>query len=85
MKKLTLLVLTTALLGSAGLLRGAGERPFNGNDLTGWKARAQDTTKSQWKVGTAKVSAADPKLLTVSPGGHELINDTQGHGQSLDL
>jgi len=86
MKKLTVLVATTALLlGSIGLLLGATEKPFNGKDLTGWKARAEGTTKSQWKVGSAKPSATDPKLLTVSPGGRELINDTQGHGQSLDL
>ena len=85
MKKLTLLVVTTALLASTGLLFGATAEPFNGKDLTGWKARADGTTASQWKVGSAKPSATDPKLLTVSPGGHELINDTKGHGQSLDL
>ena len=85
MKELTTLVLATAVLGSTGLLFGATVEPFNGKDLTGWKARAEGNTASQWKVGSAKPSATDPKVLTVTPGGHELINDTKGHGQSLDL
>ena len=85
MKRLTSLVVTTALFGSAGLLVGATVKPFNGKDLTGWKARAEGNTVSQWTVGSAKPSAANPKILTVEPTGHELINDTKGHGQSLDL
>jgi hypothetical protein len=85
MTKLTALVVAAAVLGSSSLLFGATDRPFNGKDLTGWKAYAAGTTASQWKVGSAKPSAADPKVLSVSPGGHELINDTKGHGQSLDL
>ena len=37
------------------------------------------------KSAARNSSTTDPKLLSVSPGGHELINDTKGHGQSLDL
>jgi hypothetical protein len=85
MKLLTPLVITAALLASTGLLPGATTQPFNGKDLTGWKPRPEGATQSQWKVGAAKISATDPKLLTVTPGGQELINDTKGHGQSLDL
>jgi hypothetical protein len=85
MKKLTLLIVTTIVLSSTGLLWSAATQPFNGKDLTGWKARPDGNTASQWKVGSARPSPADPKVLTVSPRGHELINDTKGHGQSLDL
>jgi len=85
MKKLTRLVVTVVVLGSTGLLLGAAAKPFDGKDLTGWKTRPEGNTASQWKVGSAKPSTADPKVLTVTPGGHELINNTKGHGQSLDL
>ena len=85
MKKLAQMVVTVLVLGSTSLLLGDTAKPFNGKDLTGWKARAEGNTPSQWKVGSAEPSAADPKVLNVKPRGHELINDTRGHGQSLDL
>jgi hypothetical protein len=85
MTKLTSLVITATLLASTGLLPGAAAEPFNGKDLTGWIARPDGATRSQWKVGAAKPSATDPKHFTVTPGGHDLVNDTKGHGQSLDL
>ncbi len=85
MRTRTLLIITTAVLGSTSLLFGAVSKPFNGKDLTGWKARTEGNTPSQWKVGRAVPSPTNPKVLAVTPGGHELINDTQGHGQSLDL
>jgi len=52
-------------------------KPFNGKDLTGWKAKAPGG-----KVG---VDPADPKLLSVKPDGDELVNATVGHGKSYDL
>ncbi len=65
---------------------GAGVvEPFNGKNLDGWKPKPEGNTTSQWVVGAAKVDPANPKLLVVTPGGHELINHTKGHGQSLDL
>ena len=85
MTRLASLVVAIAVICSSGLLFGAAERPFNGKDLTGWKIRPEGAAASQWKVGTATPSATDPKLLTVQPDGQELINDTKGHGQSLDL
>lgn len=85
MRTSTLLIVTTTVLGSASLLFGAASKPFNGKDLTGWKARAEGNTPSQWKVGRAKPCPTNPKVLAVAPGGRELINDTKGHGQSLDL
>lgn len=81
------LLLAVATLGSAALCAAASAqtiRPFNGKDLTGWKAKPGDG-KSAWRVGTAKPAPQDPKRFTVTPGGKELINDTAGHGQSLDL
>lgn len=45
--------------------------PFNGKDLTGWKAKGQN---SFWTVGTARLNPADPKTFVVEPGGSELVN-----------
>jgi hypothetical protein len=62
----------------------APSTPFNGRNLEGWKTKPGEG-KSAWCVGAAKLDSADPKRFTVSPQGHELINNTAGHGQSLDL
>ncbi len=59
--------------------------PFDGKSLQGWKAKAEGASKSQWLVGAAKPDTADPKKLAVTPGGHELVNNTPAHGKSLDL
>jgi hypothetical protein len=85
MKTSVFLVIVAVGLGATCRLPGETSRPFNGKDLTGWKARAEGNPPSQWKVGRAKLSPANPRELAVTPGGHELINDTRGHGQSLDL
>jgi hypothetical protein len=69
-------------------LAGAADepvKPFNNKNLAGWKPRPEGTTKSQWVVGSASIDPADQKKLKVTPGGNELINKTDGHGQSLDL
>lgn len=58
--------------------------PFNGRDLQGWKVQSGDG-KNLWRVGQAKLDPRDPKRYAVAPQGNELINDTPGHGQSLDL
>ena len=55
--------------------------PFNGKDLTGWKASGAH----KWIVGQARQSAAHPDQLETTPQGQELINVVSGHGQSLDL
>lgn len=83
--------MTVAAVG-AGLLVGevalrAAEGvilPFNGQDLAGWKAKPEGKSVSQWRVGTAKPDPANPKRFVVTAGG-ELINDTEGHGKSLDF
>ncbi len=59
--------------------------PFNGKNLDGWKVKTNPTVKSQWMVGSAQPSPAEPKKFTVSPQGNQLINNTTGHGQSVDI
>lgn len=58
--------------------------PFNGKNLDGWKTKP-GKGKNEWCVGTARLDPADPKKFAVSPEGNELINNTVGHGNSLDL
>jgi hypothetical protein len=48
------------------------DSPFNGKDLTGWKAKHPD--KGKWVVGAAAIDAKNPSKLTVTTAGHELIN-----------
>lgn len=77
--------LAGALLGCPLLQAAEGVlTPFNGKDLTGWKAKPEGKSVSKWKVGTAKPDAANPKKFAVSAGA-DLINDTEGHGKSLDF
>lgn len=59
--------------------------PFNGKDLTGWKAKPQGKSTSQWTVGTATLDPANPRLLKVAPGGSELVNNIPNQGHSLDF
>lgn len=88
--KLVLTAVAAAVLGVLVTLpsfaQGIGTvQPFNGQSLDGWKPKVEGNTKSQWVVGSAKVDPANPKKLAVTPGGHELVNNTSGHGESLDL
>ena len=81
--------LCAALLAAAAFTASAADTPrflypFNGESLAGWTAKPGEG-KSCWKVGTARVSPTDPKQLEVAPGGKELVNQSPGHGQSLDL
>ncbi len=78
-----------AVLAMAGILAGCAgvektAMPFNGKDLAGWKI-AGDVTKSKWSVGTAAVSAADPKLLVVKSGGTEMVNAPAKFGEGMDI
>ncbi|MBN2449531.1 MAG: DUF1080 domain-containing protein [Lentisphaeria bacterium] len=58
--------------------------PFNGRDLEGWRTKRPGDPAS-WCVGSAALDPQDPRRFTVTPGGSELINNTEGHGKSLDL
>jgi hypothetical protein len=49
------------------------KEPFNGKDLSGWKTKAP-ASKSQWKVGTAKLLANHPDKIDFSSEGSELVN-----------
>jgi predicted Ser/Thr protein kinase len=55
-------------------------RPFNGRDLSGWKAKG-DPGWSLWAVGRAILDKGDPRRLAFSAGEGELVNK----GKSVDL
>jgi hypothetical protein len=75
----------TVLAGSLAVQAQPGViQPFNGKNLDGWKPKQEGSAKSLWVVGSAKPDPANPKQLLVTPGGHELINQTPAHGKSLD-
>jgi len=59
-------------------------RPFNGQNLEGWKNRRGDG-RNLWKAGSATLDARDRKLLAYEAGGRQLINLAPGHGAGLDL
>jgi hypothetical protein len=65
--------LAAAALGTVVLAAHAADpvQPFNGTDLTGWKAKGQN---SFWTVGAARPNPADPKTFVVDPAGNELVN-----------
>jgi len=83
-RTLSLAALVVALSLSAAWAAEGAMTPFNGKNLDGWKVKGPEA-KSAWKVGTAKLHPDDPKRFQVEEGGSELINDTVGHGKSLDL
>jgi hypothetical protein len=78
------IVLSAAVAAQAAECACKAAEPFNGMCLAGWKTKKAGDTAA-WCVGTAKPDAADPSRFTVSTEGHELINNTTGHGKSLDL
>ena len=85
--KLDFALFTATVLASLAATAFAADtiEPFNGKNLDGWKAKPEGNTASQWVVGSAKPDPANPKQFQVTPGGQELINNTAGHGKSLDL
>ncbi|MCY3022504.1 MAG: DUF1080 domain-containing protein [Planctomycetota bacterium] len=83
----TIALLCAVAVALCGLVRAedaAVDEPFNGKDLTGWKLRG-DAAKSGWKVGKAALDPAEPKHLTCSEGGTEMVNVVKGHGQGVDI
>jgi hypothetical protein len=49
------------------------KEPFNGKDLSGWKTK-EPASRSQWKVGTAKLLANHPDMIDFAAEGSELVN-----------
>jgi hypothetical protein len=81
----TAAAILSGVLLAASAARAQTIEPFNGKNLDGWKAKPEGQAKSEWVVGTARPDPASPKKFIVTPGGNELINNTPGHGKSLDL
>lgn len=69
---------------SANLL--AGDKPFNGKDLSGWKFKAKGDLMQKWKVGAPVLVKDNPKALAIGDSkAVALVNVVGGHGQSLDI
>jgi hypothetical protein len=77
------MAVSSLVLGLAGAALAAdAASPFNGKDLSGWKAKSDDGKSGEWTVGTASLDPKDPRELAVDPKGTELVN-RKGH--SVDL
>jgi hypothetical protein len=75
-----LLAASTAVAQDANVIR-----PFNRENLNGWKLKGDNQEKSKWVVGKASVDPGDPGKLKVDPltgQGAELIN-AQGGGVDI--
>ncbi len=58
---------------------------FNGKSLDDWTVKGNDPDKSKWEVGTAKMSAENPKMLVSTGASGEMINLAAKHGDSIDI
>jgi hypothetical protein len=74
-------MLTVAAVVAMCGARSDAAEPFNGTNLDGWKTKLNKGSH-HWTVGSATLSAADARLFSVSPQGHELIN-AHAHGQDI--
>jgi hypothetical protein len=79
-----LCAVAVALCGLARAGDAAVIEPFNGKDLTGWKAKGPEA-KNKWKVGKASLDPANPAHLVCTEGGNELVNVVSKHGDGLDF
>ena len=59
-------------------------QPFNGKSLDGWKTKPGKGVNA-WCVGAARLDPDNPKKFVFALDGDEMINNTEGHGKSLDL
>ena len=57
---------------------------FDGKSLDDWQFKGS-SDKSKWKVGVAKMSPEDPKMLVNEGGTGEMINLAAKHGDSIDI
>ncbi len=76
------IVVVICTLGLAASAARAADpiEPFNGKDLTGWKAKHADN--SHWAAGTASLNPQNPGELKLAAGSGELVN-TKGGGSDL--
>lgn len=83
LKSFACLIVASAVLalGLQAMAADSCVKPFNEKDTTGWKVRGK-AEQSKWVVGAAKLKAAKPTELEVTPGGKELVNAV---AHSLDL
>ncbi len=81
------LALASIIALSLGSPLFAGDAPFNGKDLSGWKFKARkDIQGPKWQVGTPVLGKDNPVALEVVKGpSTALVNVVSGHGQSLDI
>lgn len=83
--------ITTFAIASLSLLFAvaaqAGDKPFNGKDLTGWKFKAlKGLAGSKWKVGVPQLNKKNPKALKAVAGDEKaMVNEVSGHRQSFDI
>lgn len=73
LRMLTVVALVSALGAWAVAADGKTVEPFNGKDLSGWKTK-EPASRSQWKVGTAKLVENHPDAIALGEGGSELVN-----------
>lgn len=80
LRMLTVVALASALGALSVAADGKTVEPFNGKDLSGWKTK-EPASRSQWKVGTAKLVENHPDAIDFRPEGSELVNVT---GKGVD-
>ncbi|MFP6897097.1 MAG: DUF1080 domain-containing protein [Roseibacillus sp.] len=86
MKLRATLAVASALILSLSSNLLAGDKPFNGKDLTGWKFKAKGKTEPKWKVGAPTLEKDNPRALALGKGDDlGLVNVVSGHGQSIDI
>jgi hypothetical protein len=72
----------TACIAAPSLAEDAKPiEPFNGKDLSGWKTK-DPASRSQWKVGSAKLLANHPDMIDFAAEGNELVN-AKAHGVDI--
>ena len=84
MKALLGLMCALAFCGAALAGDATVIEPFNGKDLTGWKAKGPEA-KNKWKVGKASLDPANPVQIVCAEGGNEMVNVVAKHGEGLDF
>lgn len=85
--KLPTLALASIIALALGSSLFAGDVPFNGKDLSGWKFKeGKGAQGPKWQVGTPALGKDNPEALEVVKGlSTALVNVVSGHRQSVDI